>query len=179
MCICNDRRWIHQIRHRQKWDKGEDRNDRNVLRQQDREARLTTARLHEAFFIQGLKHDRRRRQRQYQTNAQRDGPRQTEHQCNTHHGGSSNRHLTAAKAQQLPTHRPKVLGFKFKTHKEQHHHDAELGKVLNGDNIHVQKRKDRGNHNARDQVSKDRPKPQSRSNGHGHNSSDEKDKGKQ
>ena len=83
--------------------------------------------------------------------------------------------LQAAQPEKPGAHLPEQLGFQFQPDQEQHHHDAELGEVLNADHVDVKDRENRADRDPGNQVAKDRSQPQTRGDRHRHDPGDEKD----
>ena len=166
-----------QFRRGQKRHQSEHRDDCDILEEQHGETRLSAVGIQNAALVEGLQHDRGRGERQHQADRQRNAPGLAKHHRDRHHHQRGGCHLPAAKADQPSAHLPQLFRLELKPDQEQHHHHAELGKVLDGDDIHVEQRQDRADHDAGNQIAKHRAQPEPRGNGHGGDAGDEKDKG--
>jgi hypothetical protein len=58
-----------------------------------------------------------------------------EKHCRAHHGEGCQDDLSAAEAKELGAHAPEVFRLQLQPDKEQHHDNAELGEVLDRDDI--------------------------------------------
>ena len=167
---------IGQLGHGQQRDDRQHRDHRDVLKQQHREARLPSIGFHQPLFAQRLQNDRGRAHGQDHPDRQRHGPRLPQQHRHPHHRQRGASDLQAAQPQKPRAHLPQQARFKLQPHKEQHHHHAELGNMLDRDHIGPQPTQQRPQRDARNQIAQYRPQSQPRGDGHhGHTGNQEQE----
>ncbi len=103
------------------------RDDRQILEQQDREGPLTEWRAQSSRRLQHRKHLRRRRKGQRQAERERSRYRYTRSTPDHGTDGKTAQHdLEQAQTKDIAPHRPKPRGAEFETHEEQQQGDAEF-----------------------------------------------------
>ena len=151
---------LHRVARRQQWHQREQRHDRHVLEQEDRECALPVGLLQMAALLQDAQRNRGRRQRERQPRDQRTAP--TEQACrepkpSDRRGGQHE--LRDAKPEDVAAHREQARQFEFEPDQEQQHHDAEFRHRDDGFGPREHAKPVRADHHARHQVGDDRRKP--------------------
>ena len=106
--------------------KGEDRDDRDILEEQDREGALAIGRLHVVALAEHLQRDRGRRKAQRE--ADHDGS-MDRHAQRGRAAAEQNRRdakLSEAEPEDVPSHRPEIRQLELQADDEEKEHDAEL-----------------------------------------------------
>ena len=149
-----------QLRHGEKGQQSEDRDHRDILHQQHAEARLAPFGAHQVLFGQGLDDNGGGGQREDHPDRQRRLPGPVVDQRDAGDGERGQQHLSAAQPEQLAAHCPQPLRFEFQPDDEQHHHHAEFGEDLQGLDIHPQRREQRTDRHACEEISEHRAEPE-------------------
>ena len=111
-------------------DEHQDRNDGEILGEQDGKAGAADGRGETLLVRQQFEHDRRRRQRQARAEDHRFRGRLAEQQRDAGKQRRGQQHLQAAKAEHQPPHRQEAMQRQFETDQEQQEDDAELGNAV-------------------------------------------------
>ena len=137
------------------------RNNDDVLEQQNRKGPAAALGSGQALLVQGLQHDRGRRQRQDHADGQRQAPVETECERNPHHRRRGDADLQSAEPEQARAHRPEHARFQFEADQEQHHDHTEFGKVFQGFGLLADQPHHRADDDAGNQVTEHRAEAES------------------
>ena len=114
---------------REQWHQRQDRNDGDILEQEDRERGLAAGCLHHAAFLERLEHDRGRRHGQDQADGDGRFPCEAGRDRHRPNYDRCSGHLQPAQAKDRPAHLPQERRAQFQTDHEQHHDHADLGEM--------------------------------------------------
>ena len=149
---------------------GEDRDNGDVLGQEDGKDAATATGLHEALFGQGLQHDGGGGEGECEADGKADAPRLFVGKGNAHDGKGRQDNLEPAEAEKLVAHGPEGAGFKLEPDQEEHHDHAEFGNVLERLGFRADKAEGGPNQKSGSEIAKNGSKAQAGGNGHGDDS---------
>ena len=120
---------------REERQRGQQRDHRQILKQQDGEALAAVAHGELFFFRQGLQHERSGRHGQSHACHQCRLPGPAQDEGNPAHGQAGGHHLCGTEAKYLPAQDPQARGLQFQPDNKEQQDDAELRDVQHGLNI--------------------------------------------
>ena len=165
---------------RQQGEQREDRDDGDVLHQQDREAGLATLAAEQVLLAQRLDHDRGRGQRQHHADGERGLPRPVlEQQRDRRDRERRYGNLAPAEPGELAAHRPQPPRLEFEADDEQHHHHAEFGENLERLDIDPQGGEQGRDRHPREQIAEHRAETEAARQRHRHHPRDEDQEGEE
>ena len=152
----------------QQRDDDQHRNDGDILRKKDGEARPPAIGLGKPLLGKRLQHDGRGRKRQCHPDADGHGEGHAEQRGRPRQQDGRDRDLEAAKPDQPVPHFPERLRLELKTYHEHEHDDPELGESVESAGIEVQQPADLADDDAGDQVAENGSETDSLRERHGH-----------
>ena len=143
-----DRQQRHQRQHR---------DHRDVLEQQHREGALSAVGADQVLLVQGLQHDRGRRQRERHAHRDRGLPREAGEDADAGEQHRADPDLESPEAEDRLAHLPEQGRTQLESDQEEHHDHAELGEVHHVLSLFPdQAEREGADHHAGDEVSEDR-----------------------